>query len=82
MLTKRTQILFDKDLWNKLVKLAKDQNTSASEFLREAAKEKLSREDELSQRRRAFENILKHRPKPVKGRIDYKALINEGRKSY
>ena len=32
--------------------------------------------------RQAIESTLKHRPKPFKGKIDYKALINEGRKAY
>ncbi len=82
MLNKRTNILFDEKLWNKLVKLAAAKNTSVGELVRTAVEEKYIEEEILRKRRQAFENILKLRPKPFKGKIDYKKLINEGRKVY
>ncbi|MDO8638010.1 MAG: hypothetical protein Q7R43_00415 [Candidatus Daviesbacteria bacterium] len=80
MLTKRAQILFDVELWNKLVKLAESRKISVAEYVREITKKDLAETKILEQRRKAFESILKHRPKPFKGKIDYKALINYGRK--
>lgn len=80
LLTKRTQILFDKQLWQKLVALSRSQKLSIGEIVRDAIEEKLSRQTELEKRKAAIEATLKHRPKPFKGKIDYKALINAGRK--
>lgn len=79
MLTKRAQILFDQDLWQKLNSLAKKEKKSVGEVVRVAVKEKYQREQELAERARAVDYILEHRPH-FKGKIDYKALINEGRK--
>lgn len=80
MLTKRTNILFDKATWDKLNKLAKAENTSMGKIIRTAIDERWEREKELEGRKKVIESILKHRPQPFKGRIDYKALINAGRK--
>lgn len=80
MLTKRTQILFDEELWKKISKLAEAKKISVAEYVREAVKKDLAGVKMLEQRRKAIESILKHRPKPFKGKIDYKALINYGRK--
>jgi len=80
MLTKRAQILFDEQLWDKLVKLAEARKISVAEYIREIAKKDINETKMLEQRRKAVESILKHRPKPFKGKIDYKALINAGRK--
>jgi len=82
MLTKRTNILFDKEVWNKLVRLAEAKKVSVSNIIRETINDRFEEEDTLKKRRQAFENILKHRPKPYPGKIDYKELINAGRKSY
>lgn len=79
MLSKRTNILFDEDTWEKLTKRAKTKNRSIGHFVREAVKEKLTEEEEWEQRRRAIEDIKKIRPH-FKGKIDYKSLINYGRK--
>lgn len=38
MLIKRTQILFDKELWNTLVDLAKEKKTSVGELVRSAVR--------------------------------------------
>ena len=80
MLIKRAHILFDIQLWTILTTLAEARKTSVAKLVREAVAEKYIREDELSARRKVIENILKHRPLPVKGKIDYKALINYGRR--
>lgn len=82
MLTKRTNILFDAALWQTLTSVAKAKRTSIGKLVREAVKEKYTEDEVLRKRNQAFENILKLRPKPYPGKIDYKALINEGRKVY
>lgn len=82
MLNKRTQVLFSENLWGKLSRLSKAKKISIGQLVREAVEEKYQLEEELKKRRQAFKSILKIRPKPIKGRIDYKALINEGRKAY
>ena len=80
MLNKRAQILFDKDRWNKLTKIAKSQNTSVGDWVRKAVDKEFERIQELEQRRRVIDDIRRIRPAPFKGKIDYKALINYGRK--
>lgn len=79
MLTKRTNILFDEMLWRKLVRLASDKNTSVGKLIREAVKEKYILDSELAERRAVLEDIERIRPH-LKGKVDYKALINHGRK--
>lgn len=81
MLTKRTNILFDEDLWRTLVALARERKTSVGELVRTAVKKTYDTKQEMLERRRkAIDAVLKDRPKPFKGRIDYKALINAGRR--
>lgn len=80
MLTKRTNILFDEKLWIEVSALAKKEKTSVGSIVRSAIKEKLNNEEDLAQRRQVIDNILLHRPKPFKGKIDYKTLINAGKK--
>lgn len=80
MLIKRAHILFDVHLWTILTSLAEAKKTSVAKLVRDAVAEKYTRQDELATRRKAIDNILKHRPTPAKGRIDYKALINAGRR--
>ena len=80
MLTKRTNILFDDDLWNLLTNVARKEKTSVGEVVRKAVR-KVYSEDEISRRRtEACKRILAIRPKPYPGKIDYKELINYGRK--
>lgn len=79
MLTKRTHILFNQTLWDRLADLAKRENTSVGELVRTAVKEKLNEEEKIAKRTEAIEAILRLRKKS-KGKIDYKALINEGRR--
>ncbi len=47
MLNKRVHILFDKDLWNKLNKVAKNEKVSAGELIRRAVRVELEKNKEL-----------------------------------
>ena len=52
MLNRRFQILFDKDLWNKLTKMAKSQNISFGELIRKSVSEYLDKQNELRSKER------------------------------
>lgn len=81
MLTKRVNILFDEKLWRELSNRSKREKISFGKLIRRAVeKEYLEVEDEaLKKRRGAIDKIFKIR-KVSKTPIDYKALINYGRK--
>lgn len=79
MLTKRTNILFDENLWKTLTAEAVKRRTSVGKLVREAVKKMYARDEELERRREAIEHIKKIRKK-FKGKIDYKELINYGRR--
>lgn len=79
MLTKRTNILFDEELWNLLVALAAKQKTSVGDLVRSAARKVYDADQQKFARKRACDAILAIRVKQ-KGKIDYKELINYGRK--
>lgn len=79
MLNKRTQILFDENLWIKLVKLAAAKKTSVGNLVREAVREQYTEEVDLEKQRRILEEIEVIRPH-FRGKLDYKAMINYGRK--
>jgi hypothetical protein len=79
MLTKRTNILFDNDLWELLTSVARKEKSSVGEVVRRAVN-KVYRDANFNEiKKKAFEIIKKHRVRQ-KGVLDYKALINEGRK--
>ena len=78
MLTKRTQILFDENLWFCLVSLSKLQDTSVGELVRRAVKSAYCDNSKELQNGKAIDHILSTRKKVNK--IDYKELINYGRK--
>lgn len=63
MLTKRTQILFDQQLWTSLMQLAKEKNISVGELVRSAVRERYSEDGKQERIGRAVENILKFRKK-------------------
>ena len=63
MLNKRTQILFDKELWQILVDLAKAKKTSVGELVRAAVREKYEEEKLLNKRKEAVEAIIAFRKK-------------------
>lgn len=78
MLSTRANIMFEKKTWTRLKAISKEQHTTTSELVRRAVyNQYLS--SEAKERSEAIKKILEIRPKPVKGKIDYKALINEGR---
>ena len=79
MLNVRAQILFDERLWEKLSNLSKVKKISISKLVRDAMKKSYTKDVELEQRRRAIEEIERIRPH-FKGKLDYKAMINYGRK--
>jgi len=62
MLNKRVHILFDKDLWNKLNKVAKNEKVSAGELIRRAVREILEKNKELiNQKASPFKGFFKPR---------------------
>lgn len=58
MLNRRVDILFDKDLWKKVLGRAKSQNISAGEFIRRAVREYLDKQKE---------SVSKEKSTPFKG---------------
>lgn len=81
MLTKRAQILFDEKLWNQLTNRARRQKTSVGKLVRKAVEKAYTEveDKELKMRQKAIDEIFKIR-KVSKTPIDYKALIDYGRK--
>lgn len=63
MLNRRFQILLEKDMWNKLNKMAKDKKTSIGQLIREAVVKRLAEEKEESGGQGMINAILKRRPK-------------------
>ena len=63
MLTKRTQILFDQQLWSSLVQLAKEKNTSVGELVRKAVKKQYIKNESQAKIEKAVESILAFRRK-------------------
>lgn len=83
MLTKRTNLLFEEELWQLLAAKAVEEELSVGELVRQAVKKiYVEPEDEvLEQRKKAFKALIKLQQKTKqKGRVDYKALIEYGRK--
>ena len=80
MLTKRTNILFDEQLWAVLSAASKAEKSSIGALVRRAVADRYVKNDVLARRKEVFDHIVKIRPAPVRGKIDYKALINYGRK--
>lgn len=79
MLTKRIQVLLDEKTWNLLRQNSKNQEVSVGELIRQAIQKKYADINIAEERAKAFNTILKVR-KISKGKIDYKELINYGRK--
>lgn len=79
MLSTRVNIMFDRKNWNRLKAIAQKQKTTTSALVRQAVQNQYL-SSEARERRAAIQKILEIRPKPVTGRINYKELINEGRK--
>lgn len=80
MLTKRGQILFDRQEWLMLQTIARNEETSVGQLVRAAVNKTYGRKFTRNpQVINALENIKKIRPKPFNGIIDYEELINYGR---
>lgn len=79
MLNKRANILLKEEEWKKLAAIAKRQKTSAGELIRQAINRIYFEKNIKDERKRALQEILKIRPH-FKGTINYKELINYGRK--
>jgi hypothetical protein len=79
MLNKRTNILFDERLWQDLTKKAKVDKTSVGKLVRQAVKQSYFAEDDQKTIAKAIEKTKRIR-KVFKGRVNYKELINYGRK--
>ena len=58
LLSKRTNILFDQQLWNHIVSIAKQENTSVGKLIRTAVKEKYANHNQLTERAKAIDEIL------------------------
>lgn len=80
MLEKRTNILFDNNLWVKLKSLSKDTNRSMGDLVRSAVEKEYFRIEQLKERDRAIADILKGNINRKAIKIDYKELVNAGRK--
>ncbi|MBM3209520.1 hypothetical protein FJZ40_04495 [Candidatus Shapirobacteria bacterium] len=78
MLTKRTNILFEEDLWLTLAALAQSQEVSVGELVREAVRKTYFGEGKQKKITQAVESILVTRKKQAG--INYGELINHGRK--
>lgn len=81
MLTKRTNIMFDEELWKKLTKLADKQQVSVGEIVRTAAREKVDEEEIIAKQRKAILSIRQFREsnKNINRSQDSVALIREMR---
>ena len=77
MLTKRTNILFEEDLWQLLTNLAARQKTSIGDLVRKAVKNVYITKAQKQASKDPYETILKIRK--IHKNIDYKELINYGR---
>ena len=80
MLTKRTNILFDEQLWEHLIELAREQKVSVGELVRTAVKEYYDLTQDTKQRIQNACHSIEAKRKHQKGTLDYKALVNYGRK--
>lgn len=79
MLTKRTNILFEEEMWAKLLTLSKFKKVSVGDLVRNAVIGTYFDNKEQFDRAEAIDKIMAIR-KTFKGKIDYKKLINAGRK--
>lgn len=81
MLNKRTQILFDDNLWFQLCALAKMKETSVGDLVRKAVKGTYFQENKKRKMAEAMETIINIRKnlKKVSAK-EIKEMINYGRK--
>lgn len=79
MLIKRTNILFDQKTWDMLTSLAQQENNSVAELVRSAVNEVYTNKSQQMIQKNAVEELISFRKK-VKGKINYRSLIENGRK--
>ena len=63
LLNKRTNILFDQQLWNQLMQIAKEKRTSVGELVRIAVRKEYAEDEKQERIEKAVENILAFRKK-------------------
>ena len=78
MLAKRTNILFDEELWFKLLTLAEIRKSSIGNLVRTAVKDLYFSGDDRSVLAKTVDEI--RRVRKTRGGVNYKELNNEGRK--
>ena len=78
MLQKRTNILFDQQLWTLLTQRSRSDGISVGELVRRAVIKTYKDQSEKLQQKEAVAAIRAHRV--YHKNIDYKSLINYGRK--
>lgn len=61
MLNRRVQLLFSKDLWNKVVKNAKNEKISAGEYIRRAVEGYFESKEAVEKRPTPFNRLFKPR---------------------
>jgi macrodomain Ter protein organizer (MatP/YcbG family) len=79
MLTKRVNIMFDQKTWDRLQKVARKEKRGASDLIREAV-EVCFLSNSAKKKQKAVQQIKSNRPTVSTSTIDYKGLINEGRR--
>ena len=78
MLTKRTNILFEKDMWKKLLAISAAQKRSVGDLVRLAVRQVYYADRDLVKLSKAVSEV--RRIRKYMGKVDYKELINFGRK--
>lgn len=79
MLNKRVNILFNERIWKRLSAQAKRVGRSASDLVREAVEQQYIDEKQIG-RKAAFKKIVESRPRAAQTTIDYKSLVEKGRR--
>ena len=80
MLTKRTQILFEPETWQLLQQVSRAKNISTGELIRQSVAKTYLKKDAKLITKQLLLDIKKLKPKINTKNINYKELINHGRK--
>lgn len=78
MLTKRTNILFEQELWSKLALVAEQEQTSVGDLVRKAVIKIYINGNRSREKQIAIDKIIAMKPKQAK--LNYRVLIDYGRK--
>ncbi|PIY71902.1 hypothetical protein COY87_03745 [Candidatus Roizmanbacteria bacterium CG_4_10_14_0_8_um_filter_33_9] len=78
MLTKRTNILFDQEMWAKLSVVAKQEQTSVGDLIRKAVIKIYIDKSRTSEKQQAIDTIMA--VKLQKKKLNYRDLIKYARK--